>query len=463
MYLILNLLNMPEKPKFIPPDIEDDYIPEEPSVKKISSIGQEKIIAIQDNRERRDTEELELVSLGNSIGSGLSIKSLQHLPKEALRHVSEKLGRVAEHSPDEVRKMFLRYLNTVKNTKELERIAAKLKKSVQNTEVQEENRYSDLVYSIYGDPRILRQKIVRSLLEICKQRNLLDDPNLRQLMTEVVDEQEKWVAEQKEKLQPEIEKMIAQFKTDTKQAVDEGIFPVSQSVIEERVDSLKFTIEDPVVMNFLKDRWGSYESNTHVISLSAGISPNNLYETFVHEVFHSLSGQSDIQETTLDTTESYGDTRYDTTRVGLGFNPKTRGVSDQEKTNTKNPLSLNWLNEALTEEATFDLIGVAGLYQHERELLQIMIDAGIPKDLLYRGYFDNYTVKPPGEHRTPELKKLFTFTNEKFGTGFLINLDSFITDSGKNGVKLAIEKWKEQKEKFPEFLREWVTNKRSKK
>ena len=120
----------------------------------------------------------------------------------------------------------------------------------------------------------------------------------------------------------------------------------------------------------------------------------------------------------------------------------------------------------MTEQATLDLIEQSDSYAYkdERKLLQALIEAGISKDKLYEAYFENYdTTKKTGEHRLSKTKQLFKLTNEKFGTGFLVNLDRFISFMDKqkkrSGVKLAMKAWETQKDNFPQFLKDWPTSK----
>ncbi len=275
------------------------------------------------------------------------------------------------------------------------------------------------------------------------------------------------LAKEKE-LEKELEEYREKIKSLLLRASEHGTLPVSKEQIEERLNGLQFKAVDELTA-VLNEMWGDFQSEQHLIRLSTDIPPESRWVVFVHEVMHAVSGQMENKVTAIyeEEDEMFADDptmiRYEVTKVGTHFNNPTKNFESPDR----DRLQLYWLNEAITEQITGEMVETgATSYEDERELLGLFIAAGIPKDVFYSAYFESYTDKQVrGEHKLPHTKSLFTTTNKLLGKGFLTNLDQFIAMYNKStpgikklepGVQIAVERWKELGSAFPAYLQDFL-------
>jgi hypothetical protein len=412
---------------------------------------------------------------------------------EKIRDIYDELKQAATKAPDKLENIFFNYLQKLP---EIDSIAKKFQENNTNS-----SELEALLSNKENDRQtLIARKLSQLLVEKCANKDILDSTPILTPALELYMQQ--MLVKEKE-LQEKIPEFMQAFKRKIKKAVKQGLFPKSLlNVLEERLENLNFHIIDEITTKihnrageFLEDRHAVRISTNEVTSkefqsffhkifhnLSGGDPNDSRFAIFVHEAFHSISGQSEINDTESSETgtETKTDTsnetidnkkaneeKYRITRSGLHIAKMTKKYNQ----NSSDKPTFVWLNEALTEQATRDIIDEkgGGAYQSERELLALMINNGIPRDLLYKAYFENYTVQEKGEHRTPELKKLFEFTNQKFGKKFLANLDRFISLNHKKdekktaGSAQAIEMWKKEGDNFPQYLENWVKERRKEK
>lgn len=274
-----------------------------------------------------------------------------------------------------------------------------------------------------------------------------------QILLPMLEYHEKQVLAKEEKIVKEIDTYRERIAPLLLEASKQGKLPLSPELIKERLSHVTFKVIDEMTAR-LEEIWGDYEASKHIIRISTGIPPELQWSTFVHEIFHALSGQIEILKSySDDTTEKLYLT--ETTKVGVKFS--NSGMRDETFSTRE---YLHWLNEALTEQAKLELIDQATSYANERKLLHLLIESGVPQEMLFAAYFENYDAeKKTGEHRLPKTKELFTTTNEKLGKGFLMNLNAFIR---RNTAQKTVAKWKELQSDFPKYINDWAREKRSK-
>lgn len=251
--------------------------------------------------------------------------------------------------------------------------------------------------------------------------HLMPDPVLMDMIRTHREFTQKRVKE----LWPAVDEMRERVGPFLRSAIESGLLPISIDGLGDRLNNLNIGFVDGMKSK-LSYVWGSYSSQFHLIELSTAIPENHRWNTFVHEVLHSLGGMiSSVEE------DKYGNRVVRSIKCGLGI--KSEGGDTL----------FSWLDEAVTEQITQDLLNGRELlggdfdgvsYQKERKLLKRLIDDGIPKELFIQVYFENYDAARSG-HKTPALRKLFRMCNERFGKGYLMTLDRDIRKElpGKGG------------------------------
>ena len=221
------------------------------------------------------------------------------------------------------------------------------------------------------------------------------------------------------------------------QAIEKGDFPVSLEVAKERMKAVKFLAIDEISAS-LKEKWGDFVGRNHTVRFSSDIPQDQIYKVLTHEIFHAVSGQIEKLEYSPEYEDNPNLSSNEILKIGVQLN--------RVNFFTGTPLEhLRWLNEALTEEATAVLIGeeLSKSYVDERRLLKLLIEKGIPKEVFFEAYFENFNVSTnKTEHSLPKMKKLFNLMNDTFGKGFLFKLDSYIKENSSkkvSGTTKAIE------------------------
>ena len=282
---------------------------------------------------------------------------------------------------------------------------------------------------------------------------------------------EQWL----EKIQREY---LPRFKISIAEMIKDGTLPLDEKVIDERLRTLSFMVLDNFIAT-LQDRGGDYTASSNSIRLSVE-SLRFGYAVFVHEMLHALSGQTDEVEKLPETAREFleeDDGDFRVPRVGLRFFQRKNDGENE----VYSPVRLRWLNEAVTEKLTVDVVthSEAGLqeakeqqkrirsafsiitkmvlsdedidifvYPLERLLLEKLVNLGLPEEIVLQAYFENYRDQAQG-HTTPKLQALFQETNRLFGKGFLVKLDMFIR---KNGIKKTLEECGNRGNDFPNFI-----------
>lgn len=320
---------------------------------------------------------------------------------------------------------------------------------------EEERRLIDLLASIRPDKSredLEKGSVITDLASYIQSRyakgiHFLTEETLLPILEHHA--QEIMTAEQE--MQQKIEEYLPEIKALFKEKLVAQQGVISDELLEERLGTLKFQVVDYVWADF-DDIYGDFNQATHTIRLRSDIPTKHTLSVLVHELMHALSGQVELADSMPSYEDVPGLSVYDQVKVGMRFSKKNR---------------TRWLNEAITEQETLETLdGVkktneqGEVYFGERQLLDLLIQKGVPKELLFAAYFENYDLsKPAGEHRLPKTKELFDFTNEQFGKRFLVNLDNFIKATS---VKDAVDKWKTEDDNFPQFLQQWAQEQKEK-
>ncbi len=254
-----------------------------------------------------------------------------------------------------------------------------------------------------------------------------------------------------QKLLPEFKRKI---KDQLKTLIASGKLPISEELIDRRMNEIKVNLADIFVTKF-EDFGGQYDHSKALISIGnykkkSSLDNEMLYSIFVHEIFHALSGLTVLAEREEPTYEEFDN--MEATKLGLQIGSRFR-----------------WLNEAITENFQCTLLdqnqepNPYTTYEDERKLLELLRTRGknpIPEGLFIAAYFENYDTEARDQEKLaiPAWRKLNQAIDEAYAPGFLAKLEKLIKKHSnpddeyeKDGINKAIEclmgDWREIVEK----------------
>jgi len=217
------------------------------------------------------------------------------------------------------------------------------------------------------------------------------------------------------------------FITRIKPRIKSSELGIDEDTLERRLAATKVVIADALRADLTADAGGQYRVADDVASISQQDFKRLGEEIYTHEIMHALSGKTLYAEKSI--VDEYSDEKnkyYYTNkygRLGLMINGKHE--------------RFRWLNEAVTETLTRELIDTAPdrpqysqvVYKSERELLELLMIRGkyqIDLKLFTDAYFENYDPTLPREKRIPAWKTLYKTISEAYSPGFLTELDKYI-------------------------------------
>lgn len=236
----------------------------------------------------------------------------------------------------------------------------------------------------------------------------------RRILEGHVAEFEKKQKELEQKL-PDMEKLFTERLF--KELAERGI-KISKKQIERKIKNTKVFVGDFLFYSDINDTEGDYNPDSATAVLPSGdvgfVKKSDAgfeeyyQEVYTHEILHASSGSQVLAK------KMEGDV-VDAKAFRSGLYTGKR---------------LKWLDEAFTERLALKLVGKndSHAYKEERDILQIIIDKGVPEDLFFQAYFEDYspTEKSPDG---PAIRKLIKTINEKCGPGFLQDFDAIINES----------------------------------
>lgn len=176
-----------------------------------------------------------------------------------------------------------------------------------------------------------------------------------------------------------------------------------------------------------QDAGGTFDDKSSIARVDLTESPINQEKIYTHEMLHALSGRSLVfyprrltnRQTIINQRVGFHITPYRKT----GFMP------------FKCVDRFRWLNEAVTEDITQEMMPRAGYstYHQERELLRLLQTSGefyISSDVIRRAYFENFDTDQPAGGRIPHWKRLQKQLKAAYGEPILVELDNIVRDQG---------------------------------
>lgn len=302
--------------------------------------------------------------------------------------------------------------------------------------------------------RVIATEFTRDLAQP-SQQYVLTDKELISFIKHRKSELEskmKYVEAETERWKHDIREMIEQVNRDS-------VMHIPQERAFQKLDTLHVTVVESLSAA-LKDRGGSYDSGSHTARLSSGLPPEEMFFVMIHETVHGISGRSEVLVRDIQFDGQLN--RMDDIRLGVSFTDTTETKKSEYIPN------FNWLNEALTERAAIELAKkheqasqvTSWAYPGERALLDLLVENGVPLSVFFDAYFEDYTMKDAGEHRTPALQTLFQKAHDVFGKRFLVDLDVYLRFEEDEVMRKAraqsvADEWKSLgTEKFIDMVRE---------
>jgi len=189
--------------------------------------------------------------------------------------------------------------------------------------------------------------------------------------------------------------------------------PVSKQQLEQKMKKVKVIAGDYLLYSDFTGADGDYNCSNAIAVIPTGEimlvpTPDFDYEkyqeeVYTHEMMHAVSALALLSEQSAE-----GNT--------VGMRIQRMGLLIEGR--------FRWLNEAVTEYLAIKATGRkdSNSYKTEREILQTMIDRGVPEHLFVEAYFSNQPLA---------LKKLIKVINEKCGPQFLQDIDQVVDDYGE--------------------------------
>lgn len=225
----------------------------------------------------------------------------------------------------------------------------------------------------------------------------------------------------------------SQFKERITEKIDSGAYPLSAEILARRLQNTKVVLGDALRDDLTSDRGGLFNPETETVLIAQQGLRKYGEKIYTHEMFHALSGRTIVEKKLEFMSERIGISH--TQRIGLDFLEGRIG-------------RLRWLDEALTEFLTQDLLSQSdNTYAQERELFGLLQRQGkipIPQHLFLGAYFENYDPALPHGERIPAWKRLYGVVNDAYSPGFLVRLDDYVKAHGiKGAIKIMKDDWHE--------------------
>lgn len=212
--------------------------------------------------------------------------------------------------------------------------------------------------------------------------------------------------------------------------------PISYEDAQKRIAQVRVIVGDSIGYSVSSEILGEFdpEHDLAVISLEEisilADAPEEMksqderrFQTYTHEMLHALSSRSvlgDVQE---------DDGALESVRVQrLGLSMEGR---------------FRWLNEAMTERMTLELLGESdGSYPKERSLLSVLLEQGLSYACLREAYFERHE-PPTSGLGLKHWREMMNSFNQTFKQGFLVKLDNYVRDMGLDkAIKQVGSNWR---------------------
>ncbi len=259
------------------------------------------------------------------------------------------------------------------------------------TEVSQSSDFMEIFSQFAIHLQNTQQKKTDPMVVVCGLFNHNEIP--QEMFERMVEARASARIEKQREFEANLPEWLADFRDAAISAVEDGWFPVSIDLLEQRMAELNVYLADS--MDIPEDVGGDYDIRTNTIRIFDN-EKSIQRECLFHEIIHSLGGRTiiDLHREGKEVADSLIHRRG-----GLSFGIKK---SDKEEVDR-----FRWLDEAVTQEISMKLLGDPQFkaYKEERRYLQeYLYEKGVSVDTVYRAYFENYN--PDDKEKVPEWKKL---------------------------------------------------------
>lgn len=198
-----------------------------------------------------------------------------------------------------------------------------------------------------------------------------------------------------------------------------------------------------------QDAAGTFDDKSSIARVDLTESPINQEKIYTHEMLHALSGRSLVFHPLRLTDRQ----TIINQRVGFHITPYNKHGFMPHKGKAR----FRWLNEAVTEDITQEMMSHAGYstYHQERELLRLLQTSGnfeISNDVIRKAYFENFDTNLPAGSRIPNWKRLQKQLKEAYGEPILVKIDNIVNSQG---IQTAIYELRERQRSFRHSTSRW--------
>ncbi len=240
---------------------------------------------------------------------------------------------------------------------------------------------------------------------------------------------------------------VIDFKKKLSEVARKENLQLTPEFVNQRLGEISFDVKDAIVAK-LKEIHAEYDSDFSNISIAHNVlDKKDLFRAVIfHELLHALSGRTEVVKT-----RGQYSPYIQNVRTGLY-------VASLHSKQIPRP-RFYWLNEAVTETLTWQLLGkqipkqpgnffeylnqmgeLQASYGGERELYQLLLSRSrypINKNLVLAAYFEDYDPNKPAA--IPAWKTFIKALNESYGVNILLILDKIIKNDRSGGLAKAIQ------------------------
>lgn len=256
----------------------------------------------------------------------------------------------------------------------------------------------------------------------------------------IVEANEEYKKEKKDELNKFVEQLKKEFISLLSKVLSEYLDEEkSEEIIQyskKRLSQVDFSVVTYLNYNFYSDNLDTkgvyiFENDSILIPIEslesiARIEENEerIKNTLVHEILHSISGNSIRQD--LENPER--------NKLGLTFNTRNLEPTQGRSINYEKGVNyFRWLNEAITQKLSDEISGIESknIYENEKEVLESLKSGGLDMNLLMKAYFESIKSREKNDekqHRLPETNNFFKHINKEFGKRLFFYLDLAIKE-----------------------------------
>lgn len=226
------------------------------------------------------------------------------------------------------------------------------------------------------------------------------------------------------------QKMREDFAVALAKTVEQHGISLDKDTIEKRLESVKIMMVDGMSGLISTHTRGANYPSLRIVYINSMLRDEDVRHTLYHELMHEVSG-STFEDIGADKQVS----RLAVRKFGLYRFDQDNRMYGREK--------YRWLNEAVTESLTYELLQPdEPTYTTEVLLFGELLKKSISPNILYDAYFENGkgTINEQGKSKWQQFIDTIDF---EYTPGFLDRLDEYVSERGLGAALKAMhEDWR---------------------